>query len=231
MSDSPLKKDLDQKQILLVVGLLVVLGAVLWFFVLGGGGDEPADLGAPPPVPADGSTPAPATPTESPEPEEGPVETFELFSRRDPFEPVVDTGDGTGIPSGETPSDTPTESPGTGDGVFDDGTSTGDTKGDTTGGSDSTGDGSDTNDSFGGSKDNNGSGGSNVGGYKVKLVDVFTKKGERKAQVQVDSTVYTVDPGEDFAGSFRLVSLSGECASMLFGDDQFTICEGEEILK
>jgi hypothetical protein len=65
----------------------------------------------------------------------------------------------------------------------------------------------------------------------VKLVDVFTQNDRQRAQIQVDGTVYTVDPGETFAESFQLVSISGDCASILFGDDQFTICEGEEILK
>jgi hypothetical protein len=47
----------------------------------------------------------------------------------------------------------------------------------------------------------------------------------------VDGTVYTVDEGEQFAESFQLLSINGECATMLYGDDQFTLCEGEEILK
>jgi hypothetical protein len=47
----------------------------------------------------------------------------------------------------------------------------------------------------------------------------------------VDGTVYTVEEGERFATSFELLSLNGDCATMLYGDDQFTLCEGEEILK
>jgi hypothetical protein len=61
----------------------------------------------------------------------------------------------------------------------------------------------------------------------VRLVSV---SGSR-ASIQVDATVYNVREGEDFAGRFRLLSVSGNCATMLFGDDQFTLCEGEEILK
>lgn len=91
----------------------------------------------------------------------------------------------------------------------------------------------------GGGKDdgdgNNGSGGGSasqsIDGHTVKLVDVFEEDGRRRAQVQVDSTVYTVDEDETFADNFKLLSISGRCASMLFGDDQFTLCEGEEILK
>ncbi len=69
----------------------------------------------------------------------------------------------------------------------------------------------------------------NVGGHRVRLVDVFPNG--RTAQVQVDGTVYTVDEGEVFADNFQLVRASGQCATMLFGDDEFTLCEGEEILK
>jgi hypothetical protein len=65
----------------------------------------------------------------------------------------------------------------------------------------------------------------------VKLIDVFTEGGRERAEVQVDDTVYTVDVGEEFADSFKLLSTSGRCASLLFGDDQFSLCEGQEILK
>jgi len=51
------------------------------------------------------------------------------------------------------------------------------------------------------------------------------------AQVDVNGVVHTVAEGDVFAENFKLLSVSGDCASMLFGDDQFTICEGEEILK
>jgi hypothetical protein len=74
-------------------------------------------------------------------------------------------------------------------------------------------------------------GGESVGGHRVRLVDVFTQGGRERAQVQVDGTVYTVDEGETFAENFELLSVSDDCATMLFGDDQFTMCEGEEILK
>jgi hypothetical protein len=63
----------------------------------------------------------------------------------------------------------------------------------------------------------------------VRVVDVFPNG--RTAQIQVDGTVYTVDEGEEFAANFRLISASGQCVTMLFGDDEFTLCEGEEVLK
>jgi hypothetical protein len=68
-----------------------------------------------------------------------------------------------------------------------------------------------------------------LGGHRVRLVGVA--EGTRGAQIQVNGTLHGVSEGEDFAASFRLLSISGDCATMLFGDDQFTLCEGEEILK
>jgi len=63
-----------------------------------------------------------------------------------------------------------------------------------------------------------------VGGHTVVLLDVFTRDGTDKAQVEVDGTVYTVDVGEEFDDNFKLVSVSGTCARFLFGDQGFTLC-------
>ncbi len=65
----------------------------------------------------------------------------------------------------------------------------------------------------------------------MRVVDVYRAKQGPTSQVEVDSTVYTASEGERFADNFELVNASGQCATMLFGDDQFTLCEGEEILK
>ena len=73
--------------------------------------------------------------------------------------------------------------------------------------------------------------GNDIGGHSVKLVDAFAEGGRNRGRVNVDGTVYTVDEGERFAENFELVSVEGSCVTMLFGDDQFTLCEGEEILK
>ena len=74
-------------------------------------------------------------------------------------------------------------------------------------------------------------GDSDIGGHSVKLVDAFVQGGRSRARVNVEGTVFTVDEGERFAENFELVSAQGSCVTMLFGDDQFTLCEGEEILK
>lgn len=195
------RTNVSGRQLALVLGGLALVLVALWFFVLRGAGGEDAPQGAPAPA----GQPAP-----EPEPEEtaappgtgGPVETFEIFAAKDPFEPLVDTSTGGTGGTGSTGGGTGDGTGGTGDG----GSGT---------------DGSGTIDQ----------GGRNVEGHTVRLVDIFTEGGRQRAQVQVDGTVYTVDEGEVFAENFQLLSISGECATMLYGDDQFTLCEGEEILK
>jgi hypothetical protein len=185
----------EPKQIALVVGVLVVLLAAVWFLLLrGDGGEEAAAVQPVPPAPV--TTPAPAKPGAG----KGTVETFEVFAPRDPFEPLISEGavGGGGASTGDTTGGTQV------------GGTTGGTPGGTTGGA---------------------AGGTAVGGHRVQVIDVFRASGGTRAQVEVDGTVYTVGPGETFAENFQLVSASEQCATMLFGDDQFTLCEGEEILK
>lgn len=69
------------------------------------------------------------------------------------------------------------------------------------------------------------------GGQRVTLLDIFEEGGQTKAQVRVNGTVYKVAPGEVFADNFKLVSISGQCASFLHGDVRFTLCVGEEVIK
>ena len=182
-------------------GLVVVL-LLVWLFVLRGDGTE-AEVTAPPVVPA--ATPLPE------EVDEGgtgrrPLETFEVFAPKDPFRPLIVEAavGGPGAAGAPVAPASGTPAPGTGQ---------------PSGGSDIS-DGSGT-----------GSGGESVGGHRVRLIDTFQRNGEAQARVQVDGTVYTVSEGERFADNFELLSISGQCASMLFGDDQFSLCEGEEILK
>jgi hypothetical protein len=200
------KRGVTGAQVALLVGGLVLLLFLVWFFVLRGGSEPaetapPASSGAPSVAPDD----EPQATDEPGKPKKQPVETFELFASKDPFEPLVDPTAATG----GTTTGAPTTIGGTGG---------------TTGGNGGTGG------TAGGTGGTSG-GGETVGGHSVRLVDVFLDKGAPRAQVEVDGTVYTVAEGEVFAENFELVSASGECATMLFGDDQFTLCEGEEILK
>ncbi|MGH2693882.1 MAG: hypothetical protein ACRDJJ_03605 [Actinomycetota bacterium] len=180
-------------QVAVVAALLIAALVVVWFAFLSGGDAE--ETSQPTSPPAGAANPEPDEKAAAPRGKKGPVETFEVFAPKDPFDPLVSEGGGGGTTEG------------------------------TTGGS------------TGGSNTGAAGGpapalaGESVGGHTVRLVDVFTAGGRQRAQVQVDGTVYTVDEGETFAESFKLMSVSGECASMLFGDDQFSICEGEELLK
>jgi hypothetical protein len=61
-----------------------------------------------------------------------------------------------------------------------------------------------------------------IDGHTVVLLDVFDHG--TKAQIEVDGTVYTVDEGSRFAQNFRLTSISGSCATVVYGDESFTLC-------
>jgi hypothetical protein len=64
-----------------------------------------------------------------------------------------------------------------------------------------------------------------VGGSTVVLLDVFERDGAARVQVEVDGTVFNVGIGEQFAGGrFELRSVSANCATFVFGDEQFTLC-------
>jgi hypothetical protein len=66
-----------------------------------------------------------------------------------------------------------------------------------------------------------------MGGRDVALIDIFTRGGEPVAQVSVDGQTFVVGEGDRFAGNFEVTSIEGTCATFLFGDESFTLCEGE----
>jgi hypothetical protein len=51
------------------------------------------------------------------------------------------------------------------------------------------------------------------------------------AKVTVDGTAYSVTEGESFAGGYRAVDINSECASFESSTTDFTLCEGEAVLK
>lgn len=55
--------------------------------------------------------------------------------------------------------------------------------------------------------------------------------GRPSARVRVDDAVMDVIPVQDFAGSFRVLSVDVDtrCGQFLFGDVTFVLCEGQEI--
>ena len=203
------RRGVSPAQIGAVIAGLLILFLLIWFLFLRG--DEPEEATAVP-APVTGEAPEEEEEAAVPPTKSDPVETFEVFAPKDPFDPLVSaaaaSGGGTTAPATGGTTTTPSTD-GTTTTTGPDGTTT------TT-----------TTTSPGGSRDGDGS--QSVGSHRVRVVDVFTG---RRAQIQVDGTVYTVDEGERFADNFQLLSTSGQCASMLFGDDEFTLCEGEEILK
>jgi hypothetical protein len=212
--------------------MLAVGGGVLFLFLLitkvlggGGGGD---DLSAPITVPPGSGTPrttvttgvAPGAPGEAP-----PPETFEVFSTKNPFTPLVGTPGGGGTSGGgaTTGGGTVVTTPPTGGGTSvttpPSGTGTG-----TTGGGGTT--------ATTAPPSSGGTGTEPRTSQRIALLDVYDQAGKRVANVRVNSTVYeAVAPGEQFATSFQLVSLDGTCGTFLFGDDRFRLCQGEEVLK
>jgi hypothetical protein len=62
-----------------------------------------------------------------------------------------------------------------------------------------------------------------IGGHNVKLIGVAG--GGKKLDVEVDGKVYTAQPGATFDDTFRLVRIDGKCATFLFGDQSFELCE------
>jgi len=208
------------RRILILAGVAaaLVLAVVVLPGVLFGGGGGDDDLAFPPV--SQGVTTTTAVP------DDAPAETFESFTDKNPFAPLVDvvpasTGDvGTSVdattttttPDGgsfEFPSEgpTPTFPP-------DDGTGTGGQTTPTT----------------------------QAGPPppparqpdRVSLLEVFSdQSGRVVASVRVNDTTHQVGEGDEFATSYRVLDLDigSRCAQLLFGDDRFGLCEGEETLK
>ncbi len=185
----------------IVVGALVLLG-LLWVLVLSPGDgaedetfDPRAGLGAvaQPTEPTDEATEAPVD-----EVLVGPIETYEIFLSRDPFEPVIpdaipvaggdgtDTGGGTGTDGGTTGG--------------------GGTDGGTTGGGGTDGGGTTQN---------------------AVLIDVFVDDGgSPRATIRVDAVIYTVGEGDTFADGYQVVAITETCVTLTHDGQSFTLCEG-----
>jgi hypothetical protein len=152
----------------------------------------------------------------------GPVdETFEVFTARDPFQQLVSAGGGSSV--------TPIGSGG-GDGDSQGGAQIGHLDEDDEDGSGVGDSGSDGGE--GGSGGGGHGSGTAVDGTVVQLVEVFEDTdGTETVQVTVNGSGYEVTEGDDFARRFRVLDISGQCATFLYGDQRFTLCEGETIRK
>jgi hypothetical protein len=185
------------KRAVIILGAVAGLAIVAFVLlkVLGGGGGEEA--ASPTPTATGGPTSTPS-PTVSPSPT--PRETLPpvvVAGARDPFSvpPVLESPSGSVSPTTSgSPSGSPTTSP-----TSSPTTSPTATPTTPSGGSSTT-----------------------IGGHTVVLDDIFASG--TKAQVEVDGTVYTVSEGQKFDDNFKLVSISGNCARFLYGDQSFTLC-------
>jgi hypothetical protein len=70
-----------------------------------------------------------------------------------------------------------------------------------------------------------------VQGQRVILLHVYKRDGKSYAQTKVGDKVYSPALGDVFAGSYKLLAVSGKSATYLFGDEQFSLSEGQEVLK
>ncbi len=199
------------RRVLTIAGI-AVLGLLLGYLAIsalsgGGGSPKAAAPGASPTAPRAAAT---TTTTTAPS---LPAQSFEIFSDKNPFQPLqfapgAGATTATTAPSGGT---TVTTAP-----------SGGTTSGGTVSGGTTTTAGT-------------GSGGAAEpqSGKRVALQDIFASGGRTVANVKVNSTVYTVGVGDTFATNFKVVSLSQstKCGTFLFGDNQFRLCQGEEVIK
>ena len=201
------------RRALIILGVIVGVALVAFFLLKPkGGGEEAAPSpSATSPGPAPSVSPS-SSPRETTSPPGGP-----LVGGHDPFSPLINPSGGGVGPSGGTTS------PGT----IPPGSSPPFSSPPGGGGGPTSPSGSPPSVSPPGSPGPTPSGGTGtqMGGHKVTLIDIFVQGGSRKAQVSVDGKVFVVTPGETFDGNFELVAINGDCGTFLFGDQQFILCE------
>jgi hypothetical protein len=76
-----------------------------------------------------------------------------------------------------------------------------------------------------------GTGVTRAAGQEVTLIRIYSKSGRMYAQTKVGDTVYSPYVGKTFAGTFQLLSVKGKTATYLDGDVQFTLKQGQQVLK
>jgi len=204
------------RRALIILGAILGVALVAFFLLKPKSGDEATPSpGVSSPTPAPTTSPT-STPRKTASPPGGP-----LVGGHDPFSPLInEVPGGGGGPTGGTGGSTTTGGGGTSPPPPTSPT-----------GSPTTPTGSPTSPtphvSPPGSPGPTPSGGTGtqVGGHRVTLLDIFVQGGERKVQVSVDGKVFVVGAGENFDGNFKVVAINGSCATFLFGDQQFILCE------
>ncbi|HVF19312.1 MAG TPA: hypothetical protein VNA14_03615 [Mycobacteriales bacterium] len=207
----------DNRRLLAIVAGVAALALLAFFVVLPmlSGDEEEAPVVARRPARTLVS-PSPTAVVSSPAPV---LETFNDTVGRDPFRPLyVAPVEGGGVPGAPGAPGAPIG----GGGAPAPGGTGGGAGGTPAPGSGGTG-GTGTGGTSGGS--------ATVGGNRVSLIDVFTRDGQTYAQTRVGSTVYTPAVGDTFATNYQVLTASGECATFLYGDENFQLCEGQEVLK
>jgi hypothetical protein len=68
-------------------------------------------------------------------------------------------------------------------------------------------------------------------GISILLLDVTTKEGVPVAVIQANTTVLEVTAGTTFFEWFRVLAIDGSCVSFAYGDETFSLCVGDQILK
>ena len=193
------------RRALIIFGSVAVVAVAAYFLLLkpgGGGGSKPTALSTPT-TSASSPAPAPSVRSHKPTPRRS-RPPAPLVGGHDPFSPLINVsaGGGTGpAPSGSGTSPAPSGSGTPPPTVSPPGSPPPTPSGGT---------------------------GTRIGGHNVTLIGIFTRSGERKAQIAVDGKVYVVSQGGNFDGNFQLVSITGACARILFGDQSFLLCENPQ---
>lgn len=66
-------------------------------------------------------------------------------------------------------------------------------------------------------------------GLVVELVGIDPQTGD--AIIRVGGAEYMVGVGDEFADRFRVLAIDAPCVTLLYGDESFTLCEGDRVLK
>jgi hypothetical protein len=173
------------------------------------------------------------------EPEALPVVTYDVFLDRDPFEPVLEEGDGLSDDGGGQPVEQAPEpaaigaglpagtiiiDPTTGQAIVVQKASDSGTDAEVDGNTDSSPSPNPTTGCRGEDE-------VVCDGRVVTLIEVGSSDAGPTARVQVDDVIYEVTTGEVFATSFRLLTIDGSCVTLQYGDDTVRLCEGQRVLK
>jgi hypothetical protein len=199
----------SKRKLALVAGAGALAVAVLGYFVvvpmLSGSGDTSGPVAIVHRAPKKATTKAKAKAKPAAKPVAQPASYADVSARTDPFKPLIVEPEAPAAPAGVVAPPAGTDTSG----------------GTTAAGSETTA----------GSTGSTPAGSASVGGQRVALVHVYAKDGKSYAQTKVGDKVYSPTVGGVFAGSYKLLATSGKTATYLFGDEQFSLSEGQEVLK